>query len=140
MSINGMFLVFGSKLAPQVHLLGAETLATFMQRLSAANKLAAKHGRDSAAAARGVYAVMFGSGAECALPCVPQCMAHMALNYSGPHSEDIKRICAAIAIGKPFGTDGKPKDSGQGGMRDKVPKGPKPKSPAPVAVPINASH
>lgn len=137
---NGMFVVFGKALAPQVHLLGQSQLQTFVERVDSATKLARKHGRDIALAVQAVYEVIFSKGTEYVLPCNPECMAYVAQNYKGPHSEQLRALCATIALGQTWskGKDSK-SDNSDGGIKEKIqPKQPKQPKPGGAAVKVPA--
>jgi hypothetical protein len=118
MKIQNCFVVFGEDIAPQVHLLTETARKLLDDRLRVVDPHKA-------------YALTFGQGIQVALPAWSEaCMIEIAENYTGPHATQLKGLCAAIALGKPYGpdTEGRPTDGG-----DKVPRRPvkpKPSSPA----------
>lgn len=115
----GSFLVFGTELAPQVHLLGETSHKAFQQGSSVVRT---PKGRTQ------LYSETFAQGAEAAIPAwSEQAMLAIAEGYSGPYSAEIRGIAAAIALGVPFSKDGDGDHGSDGGTPALLipePKGP----------------
>lgn len=110
------FVIFGSETPPAVKLLSDSAKRLFDDRCSVASD------RSKAVAAS------FGYGYEYALPAwSKECMERIALEYVGPFQRELRGLCAAIALGRPFNPD-----TGDGG--DRVEQKPvKPRKPSPSA-------
>ena len=119
MKLANCFVVFGQELPPQVHLLSDSARSLMDDRLRVA---------DTDRKRFTAYAMTFGRGAQCALPAwSEECMVEVAQHYTGPHEVAVRGICAAIALGKPYGPPESRDDQGNGGGT-KVPRRPiKPK-------------
>src|SRR5579872_1938999 len=90
------FVVFGAERLPEVHMLDERSANIFADRERVSDR------------AKAIVAT-FGIGAEIALPAWSQeCMELIALEYKGPYARELRGICAAIALGKPYsnGSDG----------------------------------
>ena len=115
LNIRGAFVVVGPGKQPLPVLLGETQLMRFEDRAQIV-------GLDKA------VPYTFGAGYVNAIPCTTACMEFIALNYVGPDAEQIKAICARIALGKPLGGDAPPDG---GGSKDRMPKPkPAPKGPS----------
>lgn len=91
MRFPNTFVVFGSEQPPIVKLLTESAVALFTQRESVSDR------------AKAIVAT-FGNGYEYALPAwSKECMEVIALRYEGPFARELKGICAAIALGQPYG-------------------------------------
>jgi hypothetical protein len=115
MKLANCFVVFGEAMPPQVHLLTESARGLMDDRLRIADSERKRHA---------AYAATFGTGAQFALPAwSDDCMAAVAQHYTGPHQEQLRGLCAAIALGKPYGPnepgDERPSDGGT-----KVPRRP----------------
>lgn len=110
------FVIFGSETPPAVKLLSDSAKRLFDDRYRVAS--------DSSKA----VAATFGHGYEYALPAwSKECMERIALEYVGPFQRELRGLCAAIALGRPFNPD-----TGDGG--DQVEQKPvKPRKPSPSA-------
>lgn len=118
----GSFLVFGTELAPQVHMLGETSHKAFQQGGSVVRT---PKGRAQ------LYAETFAQGAEAAIPAwSEQAMLAIAEGYSGPYSAEVRGIAAAIALGVPFSKDGDDdsEHNGGGSPAHLIPAGPTPYS------------
>lgn len=113
------FVVFGETQPPIVKLLSDSAVALFDQRESVSDR------------AKAIVAT-FGSGYEYALPAwSKECMEQVALRYVGPYQRELRYICAAIALGKPYSQDG---DNSGGPKIVQKPIKPTPRGPAGVRV------
>src|SRR5258708_4401664 len=116
-NMTGAYVIIGTA-APFAVLLGPSEYALFRDRERVC-------GIDKA------VSYTFGHTAEYALPCTVDCMEFMALNYVGKRADEVRQICARIALGQPLG-DGKDltEDGGQGARID----APIPRPNAPAGV------
>jgi len=120
MNLFGSFLTFGAERAPEVVLLDQLACDKLEARINVA------HGGEKIRLA--AYEATFGKGVEYALPCWSnECMRAVALQYSGPHAEEVCRIAACIATGKPYSIWDEDMRN-DGGDRDPVPT-PQPRHP-----------
>ena len=121
MKLYNCFVVVGEAMPPQVHLLSDSARSLMDDRLRIADSDRKRHA---------AYAATFGQGAQVALPAwSSDCMAAVAQHYTGPHQVALRGLCAAIALGKPYGFDDsgddRPSDGGE-----KVPR--RPRKPRPT--------
>lgn len=114
LNITGAFVViFMGRVEP--HLLGSDEVVRYYERVELAGFLKANQ-------------FTFGHDALSALPCTSQCMESVALSYppSEAMADQVRAICARIALGQPLGNDPGP----QGGLGIKAAHT-KPKKPSP---------
>jgi hypothetical protein len=115
----GSYVVFGQFIeegaAPQVHLLGGPALEYFQSQHVMTAKLLEY-----------TFGIM---RADSAIPAWSEAaMLLIAGQYSGQHETELRGLCAAIALGRPFGQDAKRKPDGsdtEGGIKVEAPKPPK---------------
>ena len=94
---KGTFVIFGVEQAPEVRALTAGQFDVYMQAMSLSWKW--KNG-----AADGVASV-FGLGFDHAIPAwVKAPLELMATQYEGAYRDNVRAVCAAIALGMPFQT------------------------------------
>lgn len=94
MRFPNTFVVFGPEAPPIVKLLSESQAKLYRDREALRFIDRAK-----------IIAATFGSGYAYALPAWSKdCMEIIALNYTGPWERELKGICAAIALGKPYGS------------------------------------
>jgi hypothetical protein len=105
LNIKGAFVIIGNK-APVAVLLSADRYTMYMDRVSVVGFDKATH-------------YTFGHDATAALPCTAECMEFVALNYTGAHADDVRRLCARIALGEPIG-DGKDYGEQDGGQHARI--------------------
>lgn len=120
MRFPNTFVVFGSTMPPIVELLSDSAVALFTQRESVSDRSKA-------------IVATFGAGYEYALPAwSKECMERIALEYVGPFQRELRYLCAAIALGKPYGPDG---HEGSGGSRvEQTPIKPTPRGPSSIKL------
>lgn len=93
MKFPNTFVVFGEFEPPIVKLLTEGQVKLFSQRESVSDR------------AKAIVAT-FGTGYQYALPAWSiECMEMIALRYEGPFQKELRGICAAIALGQPYGPD-----------------------------------
>lgn len=100
MNVIGCFLVVGRK-APEVHLLQPPELEFLNKRMARAQKCGVASVRMNA------IEHIFGDGVQQIFPCWHRpAMVAVALEYDGEHKDEVRRIAACIAEGKPYSLDG----------------------------------
>jgi hypothetical protein len=116
---HGSYVVFGQFLQdgdpPQVHLLDKQK-TDYLRRQATLSRVA--------------LAAAFGmTRSDTVLPAwSAEAMSLIAQHYSGAHAVELRGLCAAIALGRPFGQDARRKsDESDGGER--ATPTPKPKAP-----------
>jgi hypothetical protein len=105
LNIKGAYVVIGTQ-APIAVILSAGAQSLFDDRIGAV-------GFDKA------VSYTFGHTATNALPCTAECMEFVALNYQGGRTDDVRRLCARIALGEPIG-DGKDYGEQDGGQHARI--------------------
>jgi hypothetical protein len=138
MKIAGTYLLIGSTIEPQVHMLTAAQDKSLSEGLA----IAAKYERTDARAR--LYKQTFRVAADYAIPAwSTEAMTAIALNYTGPDAARVKALAARLALGETYGADepgkgptspGKGPKGGQPALLDPVK--PKPKRPGGAAAPI----
>lgn len=115
LNIKGAFVVIGEAQPPLAVILADTAYGLYMDRCAVVGFTKATR-------------YTFGHTADYALPCSSECMEFIALNYQGPRQDEVRQLCARIALGQPVG-DGK--EYGDGGQHARIDAPiPNPKSPA----------
>lgn len=122
LNIKGAFVVIGAQ-APIAVVLGESDFNSYMDRVRVVGFDKATH-------------YTFGHEATHALPCTLDCMEFIALNFDGERKDEVRQLCARIALGQPIGNG---KDITEGGQHARIDAPvPNPKSPAGVAVSVQS--
>lgn len=125
MNFPNTFVVIGASRPPEVHLLTAGAVKLFEDRERVSSRLQALE-------------ATFGTGIQYAYPAwITECMEQLALTYVGPHQQRMRFICAAIALGEPYGGGASYGSGNDGGEHVKQkPIKPTPRGPAGAAKSI----
>jgi len=120
--LHGTFLVCGGDDKPQLHILGATEIRALYERDAL---IRTDSGRVQA------MRLAFRMHARHALPAWSvQCMEAIALGYDGPHSDLVRGMAAALALGvNPCGGP----EPGKGGPDGGQPVKPAPRKPRPAS-------
>jgi hypothetical protein len=99
MNIIGCYLTGGKDRQPQTHFIGDGGIERLLSRLSV-------DGPPIEKLREATYAEIFGKGTQFAFPCwEPEFMKLVALRFEGPHQDEVRRIAACCALGKPYSPD-----------------------------------
>lgn len=112
-------MVIGAQRAPFACLIAAASYAAYQDRISVV-------GFDKATR------FQFGNDAVAALPSTADCMEFIALNYVGPWQQEVRGLCAKVALGEPIGNGSEGDDTDGGSKAALVPV--QPKSPSGALV------
>lgn len=125
----GTYVIVGRGVLPAVAMLAVDQHEAFNRRM-----MIAAGTRQPEAAGKEVLALTFGRGVDFAFPAwIDVLMEDLAQSYAGPHQTAVRGLCAAIALGEPYGGP-EPGSRPDGGVRDRIPRPRGPKSPGPVIV------
>lgn len=103
LNLRGSFLLLGSEIEPQVHVLSPDRCAA----LDAGLTLATKYENDRRNYRREVFKSVFGVPADYAVPAWSyDAMVSIATDYKGPGEQRARWLAACIVLGRTFDDSG----------------------------------